>query len=96
MKRKRVIWLVVIVLVVFFSVMLYVTMNSNVKQGHERLETSTISIKRNQSVEPGNKSNFTEVNNITHAKICVEQWRLDIITLEEALHCIDHYIESTK
>ena len=50
----------------------------------------------NQSVKANNTKGFTEANNITHAKICVEQWRLEIITLEEALHCIDRYIESTK
>jgi hypothetical protein len=50
----------------------------------------------NQSVEADNTNGFSEVNNITHAKICAEQWRLEIITLEEALHCIDRYIESTK
>ena len=96
MKRKRIIWLVIIVLVVFFSVMVYVAMIPNVKQGSERLETSAISIKQNQPVESGNRSGFPEINNITHAKTCIEQWRLEIITLEEALHCIDRYIESTK
>ena len=96
MKRKKIIWLAVIVLAVFFLIILYVVVFPNVKRGSERLEASAISIKRNQPIETGNRSGFKEVDNITHAKICAEQWRLEIITLEEALHCIDRYIESTK
>lgn len=34
--------------------------------------------------------------NITHPKICVSKWREELITLEEALYCIDGYMEKAK
>ena len=57
----------------------------------------TLRVRRyNQSVEADNTNGLVEVKNITHAEVCVQQWREDIISIEAALRCIDRYIESTK
>ena len=47
----------------------------------------TLQVDRNESIE---------ALNLTHPEICVDQWRNEIIGLEEALRCIDTYIEQTK
>lgn len=52
--------------------------------------------KHNQSIEADNTNGFTEAKNITHAEVCVAQWRREIITIEDALHCIDEYIDGSK
>jgi hypothetical protein len=54
--------------------------------------TADINIKQNQS-ETGKQTNVSaEVPNVMHAKICIEQWRQELITMEDALHCIDQYM----
>lgn len=46
-----------------------------------------------QSVEANNTNGLVEDSNITHAEVCISQWRQELITIEEALRCIDEYIE---
>ena len=46
-----------------------------------------------QSVEADNTNVLVEVNHATHPKVCIEQWRQELISTEDTLRCIDEYIE---
>ena len=46
-----------------------------------------------QSVEANKTNGSVEVNHVAHPKVCIKQWRQEIITIEGALHCIDEYME---
>jgi len=44
-----------------------------------------------------NQSNISaDFKNTTHPEICVTQWRQELITIEETLHCIDEYMEKSQ
>lgn len=47
-----------------------------------------------QSVEADNINGLVEVNHVTRPKVCIEQWRQELITMEDALRCIDEYTKS--
>ena len=51
---------------------------------------------QNQSETDDQASLTTSFENITHPKICVAQWREELITTEEALRCIDGYMQEWK
>ena len=46
-----------------------------------------------QSMEADNTNGLVEVNHVTHPKVCIEQWRQELISMEDTLRCIDEYIE---
>jgi len=54
----------------------------------------TLGLQRyNQSVKANKTSSLTEDSNVTHPKVCIEQWRQELISMEDALYCIDEYTE---
>ena len=44
-------------------------------------------------LESGRYDQLVEVNYVTHPKVCIEQWRQELMTMEDALRCIDEYME---
>jgi hypothetical protein len=72
------------------------------------IRTPALSVKSNDGnaarteiiQNPSQVDNQTDLRsgfeNITHPKVCVWQWRQELITIEEALNCIDKYMEKVK
>lgn len=61
-----------------------------------RVDEAEVSMSLNKSTMV-NQTNISAIfQNLTHPEVCVQQWREDIISLEEALHCIDRSTEGTK
>jgi len=38
----------------------------------------------------------TETENLTHPEVCIQQWREELMTMEDTLRCIDRYMEYNK
>ena len=87
MKNSRILWLIIAILIIFFLVILRSPKTVNIAQKSSK-RTDTI---KNQSDTDDQASLATSLENITHPKICVGQWREELITNEEVLQCIDRY-----
>jgi len=55
-----------------------------------------IGIKQNQSGTGEQKNISTEAPNLIHPKVCIEQWRKELISMEDTLYCIDDYKDLAK
>lgn len=110
MKREKTVWLFIVLLVILFTGLPYVMIALRAFRldaepvfkpsvSNNELEingTADINIKQNQSGTDGQTNISAETSNVMHAKICIEQWRQETMSMEDALHCIDRYMEHTK
>jgi hypothetical protein len=49
-----------------------------------------------QLMEADNTNGLMEAKYVTHPKVCIKQWQQEVITMEDALHCIDGYMKITN
>ena len=61
-----------------------------------RSNETDANIKLNQTATSNRIHGPTDAKNLTHPKICVQQWQDELITAEQALYCIDRYMEISK
>ena len=90
LKNSRILWLIIVILIIFFLVILRSSRVVNVAQQTSK-RTDTI---QNQTETDDQAGLTTSFENITHPKICVAQWREELLTTEEALRCIDRHIQN--
>ena len=87
MKNSRILWLIFAILIISFLVILCSSKIANIEQHNSKRDT-----RQNQSETDDQVGLTTSFENITHSKVCVAQWREELITTEEALRCIDSHI----
>lgn len=107
--RWRTIIVVVICLAVTLTVMITLKVPRSGVKGSTEVSTSRaktivppvgvdeteVSMSLNKSTMV-NQTNISASQNLTPPEVCVQQWREDIMTLEDALKCIDRYIERSR
>jgi len=49
--------------------------------------------KQNQSVWANQTNTSVVFGNLTDPKVCIQQWREELMTMEDTLRCIDRYME---
>ena len=105
MKREQTIRLFIVVLVTLLTAMPYIiitlrTSRPTTEYTWDNKSVASnivdVNIKQNQSSIDEQTNISTEAPNIIHPKVCIEQWRQDLMSIEDTLHCIDNYKEDTK
>ena len=104
MKRKRVIWWMIAVALFCLAVTMFIIL---VSRSRERSTSGEIGLTaseekpattKNNAVVPvvpntANQTNTSVVfGNLTDPKVCIQQWREELMTMEDTLRCIDRYM----
>ncbi len=69
---------------------------SNSTASFEEANQLNMDIKLNQKAGRNQTYATEDILNFTDPKICVQKWREDLMTMEDALYCIDRYMEYSK
>ncbi len=88
MKRRVIACLIIVVLAVLLTAISFLKWNDDDRGGGD--------IQPNRSTGNDRTNVSQGFRNMTQAEICVSQWQQDILTLEEAMHCIDEKMTITN
>jgi hypothetical protein len=110
LKQEQTVWLFIVILVIFLAAMPYMIITLGIPMPtaeyalgqpasdnkSEANDTVDIGVRQTQS-GTGKQTNISaEASKVTHPKVCVEQWRQELITMEDTLRCIDGYMKITN
>ena len=108
MKREQTVWLFIVILVILLAAMSHIAVTRKTSRlaaepalkpsasdnKSEESGTVDIIIKQNQ-IETSKQTNIsTKALSLIHPKVCIDQWRQELMSTEDALYCIDEYMES--
>ncbi len=105
-KTKQVIIVVIVSLLFILTVVIILRfLGTGIREDKELIEksNSTVSFEESSQLNMDTKLNIKadrnqtykseDILNLTDPKVCVQQWIEDLMTMEDALYCIDRYME---
>ena len=103
MKRKRIVWLVIVLLVMVIAIFAVIrpkvlrqrlTGQVGPPNSIRKSAMPAVDSMSNKSNETkGNQPELsTDAQNLNEVKFCVQQWRQELMSIEDALRCIDRYM----